>query len=477
MTLLVLAILLPFRSMRFMLKTNFRTSAVCLALLAWPALSAQHRAQAAPVPQTAAAPTVSQATRTTQADAVAQGAPPGTLAGVTFPDGPPAVSPAQQVTLAQAVATALRDNPQITQATHQVLSARNNLSGQRAPVNPTAGFANLNNTVTSINPADPSNYSFYGTVETSGRQRIRTQEARAQLEQSQADAQTIRLTVRQNATNAYIALQVANQSLLNEQEAYATSLRLRDLIRKQFELEAAPEADAIRAEIALTQEEQNLITAVGSVKQARATLNSQMGRAPDTPVDTSEPLAYTPLNVDLAQLQTRAELARPEIRSGEAQERELSATVKMQRSLYTPDLLLGTDARFRSVQLGFTAPLFDFGSIRGAVRKAREDVLAQRAETEQTRQQVRLGVQNAYDALQQARKSVLLYNNRERGILARSTSLLERVQQGYSLGASTVLDLITAQDTLRQARNSYYTALGNYRQAIAQVETAIGQPI
>lgn len=412
---------------------------------------------------------------------VAQGAPvPGqnpALAGITLPDAPPPVLPTQQITYAEAIAIALRNNPQINQTVHQILSARNNLSAQRSPLNPTVAFAGLNSTVGALSPFNLGNYAFYGTIETSGRQTFRTQTARALLEQTQADTSTTRLNVRQTTANAYIALQVANQSLLNEQQAYATSLRLRDLTRKQFELEAAPEVDAIRAEIALTQEEQNLLTAVGNVKQARANLNNELGRPPETPVDTADSLRFTPVTVDLPTLQKRAALGRPEVRSGEAIERELAATVKTERSQYYPDLILGTDGKFDQVQAGFTLPLFDFGAIRGAVRKAKEDVKVQKAVTEQTRQQVQLQVQNAYDTLQQARKAVVLYESKETGILMRSEFLLQRTQQGYTLGASTIIDLITAQDTLRQARNSYYTAIGNYQQAITQTESAIGQPL
>ena len=399
------------------------------------------------------------------------------VVSITFPDAPSPVAAEQKLTLAQALDMALRDNPQIAQATHQVRSARNNLSGQRAPLNPGFTFAGLNNTVSSFSPTSPANYGLTYTVETSGRQGIRTQEARAQLQQTEADAETTRLSVRHATVSAYISLQVAEQALRNEQEAYTTAFRLRDLTRKQFEIETAPEADAIRAEIALTQEEQNLITAVGGVKQARAALNTELGRSPDTPIASAEPLEFHLVAVDLNQLQRQAAQNRPEIRSSQANERALAATVKMQRSQYYPDLALGSDLRFQGVLVGFTAPLFDFGGIRGAVRKAREDVKAQEAQTEQTRQQVSLQVQNAYDALVQARKAVLLYENKSNGILPRSASLLQRTRQGYSLGASTILDLITAQDTLRQARNSYYTAIGNYQQAVAQVENATGQTL
>ena len=242
--------------------------------------------------------------------------------------------------------------------------------------------------------------------------------------------------MRQGTTSAYIALQVANQALLNEQQAYATDLRLRDLTRKQFELEAAPEADAIRAEIALTQEEQNLLTAVGNVKQARANLNAELGRPPDTPVDTADPLTFAPVTgrTGPPAAAGRANAPRTAIQSG--QERELAATVKMQRSQYYPDLLLGTDAAIPFGAAGaYRAPLRLWRPFGAAVRKAREDVRAQQAQTEQTRQQVRLQVQNAYDALEQARKAVLLYESKETGILTRSESLLAAHPAGVQPGS------------------------------------------
>ena len=58
------------------------------------------------------------------------------MKGIIFPDTPPTVSAAQKLSLAQALALALQDNPQIARARIRSLSARNNLSGQRAPLNP-----------------------------------------------------------------------------------------------------------------------------------------------------------------------------------------------------------------------------------------------------------------------------------------------------------------------------------------------------
>lgn len=368
----------------------------------------------------------------------------------------------------------MQHNPLLTASAHQVAGARANLSGQRVPVNPTLNYAGLNNTVASLNPGNPANYNIYYTLETSGRQRLRTHLARAQLQSTEADAETTRQTVRQATANAYIALQVANAALDNEKAAYETAKRLSDLTEKQFKLGAAPETNAIRSSLALTQEEQNLYTAVSSVLVARANLNIQMGRDADRPVDAAEPLTYTPITVKLDDLKQQALRSRPEIRSAEANRHTLQATVGMQRSQYYPDLILGTSGNFDQLQAGLTIPLFDFGSIRGSVNKAKEDVKVQEAQELQVREGVLLDVQTAHANLIAAQNTVQALQS---GALPRAESLLSRIEQGYKLGAGTILDLIDAQETLRTTRNAYYGAIGNYAQAVVQLERAVATPL
>lgn len=379
----------------------------------------------------------------------------------------------RKINLSQAIA-ASEHNPLLLAAIHQINGARANLSGQRVPINPTINYAGLNNTVASLNPGDLTNYNIYFPLETSGRQRWRTAQARAQLQGTEADVETTRLTVLQTVTSAYIDLQVANLTLGTERETYKTARRLSDLTEKQFQLGAASETNAIRSSIAMTQEEQNLLKAVNDVRLARANLNVQMGRSPDELVDAAEPLEYKPLTVQIETLQKLAVEMRPEIRSAEANKRALQANIGLQRSQYYPDLIFGTNGRFDELQLGLSMPLFDFGGVRGSVRKAKEDVKVQEAQAEQVRQSVRLDVEVAYLALARAQQ---LVNSFQNGILPRAESLFSRVGQGYKLGASTILDLIDAQQTYRAIRNDYYAAIGDYHRALAQLGRATGKPL
>jgi cobalt-zinc-cadmium efflux system outer membrane protein len=385
----------------------------------------------------------------------------------------PAVPQSQKITLDQAMQTAFQKNPLVQIAQHQVAGAKDNLYGQSKPLNPTISYAGVNNTVVTNDFGSSANYSVQATVETSGRLGLRTRQARAQLNATEADADTSRQTLRQSVASAYIDLQVADSALANEQSSYDTAQKLSDLTEKQFKLGAAPETNAIRAQVAVTQEEQNLIGAINTVRVARANLNIQMGLAPDEPVDAADPLDVTPVEINLKTLQEQSLQSRPEIRSAEANTNALKAAVGLERSQYYPDVIVA-GALDGTVGVGLSMPLFDFGGIRGSIGQAKEAVKAQEAQTEQVRQSVLLDDQTAYLSLIQAQKTLETFRS---GILPRTESLLNKVEQGYALGASTILDLIDAQQTYRSVRNDYYAALGDYRRALAQIERAAGSPI
>ena len=407
--------------------------------------------------------------------------PPVNAALPAVPDPPPVVPDAQKLTLAQAQEIATQNSPLLKVAAYQVAGARANFAGQRAPINPLFNVGGLNNsTGSSVGPLDlgnPSNYALIFTVETNGGMGWRTSQSRNQLLGTQADAETIRLAVRQAVANAYDDLQVANTALENEQSAFANVQRLADLTEKQFGLGAAPETNAIRTRIALTQEQSSVLKAINDVRAARTNLNLQIGRKPSDPVDAADPLTFKPVQLNLETLAAAADRQRSELRSADFNRRALQATVGLQRSQYYPNLFVGTDLRAirkGTFQFGLTLPLFDFGSIGNSVRKARQDVKAQEAQTTQVQQQVRADVETAFYNLTRSQGTVAAFQD---GILPRSASLLQRIQQGYALGASTILDLIDAQNTYRSARNDYASALGDYRRALAQLERAIGGPL
>ncbi len=215
-----------------------------------------------------------------------------------------------------------------------------------------------------------------------------------------------------------------------------------------------------------------MIQDVANVNSARAALRNQMGLPQNAPIDAVEPLAYKPEPAgDLADLTRRAELSRPELRSANANLESLKAVPGLERSQYFPNIFLARDfGNDGFIWVGVNIP-FDLGSIRGQVRKAEADVKTQRAQVEQERQSVDLDVRSSYINLVAAQKQVATY---EGGVMSMSQTLVDQIRHGYELGANTIVDVVTAENTYRSVESAYTIAVGNYIQALYTLRHSIG---
>lgn len=383
----------------------------------------------------------------------------------------------KRLSLRDAIDLAMSKGLAMESARVAVDGARANFQSQRVPVNPQFYIAGLNNTVASSHLGDGSNYDIVVTLETNGAIQWRSREAESQFLGAKADAQTTKIGVLQGVQDAYVNLQIANDLLVNEQAIYQSIADVAELTQQQFELGAASETNAIRAKVALTEEERNLLAAASAVHQARSAFNLQLSRPADEPVDVAEPLTFGAYHPSLDQLKVLAEQSRPELSSAKLGLDSLKAAVGLTRSQLYPQLFLGTDfsqVKAGGFQVGLAMPLFDLGSIRGAVQKAQKDVRAQELQIEQVKLGIVSDVVAAVDALELSKRTVEALRD---GTLPRAEMLRAKVREGYKLGASTILDVIDAENTYRAVRNEYSSALGDYNHALNQLERALGRSL
>ncbi len=128
----------------------------------------------------------------------------------------------------------------------------------------------------------------------------------------------------------------------------------------------------------------------------------------------------------------------------------------------------GTDSQ---VLLTGSYPLFDAGSVRGAVRIAQAQRDVAQNQLELVRQQVRLDVEQAYNT----RSTNLLAAGLAQAAVTAAQVNYDSVVAAQRQGIGTVLDITTAQATLTQAQNQYVTAVYNFYIADAQLQRALGR--
>ena len=119
----------------------------------------------------------------------------------------------------------------------------------------------------------------------------------------------------------------------------------------------------------------------------------------------------------------------------------------------------------------FTLPIFDFGSIGREKKAAQAEVRAQESQLELLRQQAATQVEQALIRLQQQRQTALRYRTE---IVPLALDLLRKTGIGYAAGASTYLEVLDAQRTLRQVQTEYLQALVGTRIGEAALENALG---
>lgn len=390
----------------------------------------------------------------------------GLSVGVARTQTPPA-----PLTVEEAVATALRQNPLRRAAISATEAAGAGVGAARALANPAITIAP---TIAGAMGSDEE-LSVIQPLEISGTRSARAGVARAELRAAQSDAVVSARDLVREVKFAYYELARAREVLALQQESVAIAEEFERIARRQVELGARPGIDLTQLQVESTRARQLQAQAETDVRVAEVTLNTLMGRLPQTPIPAVSRLALsltTPASVEEA-LARRAEIAVEEARL-----EALRHQARLVRAEGRPDLALfgrlesfTRAPRVGGVGLGMTLPLLDYGSRRHRLRQSRHLAEAQAARVEVLRRQVRLDVEAALARLRTAEQ--LLHRYQE-GLLDQARRLAEAERTRFQTGAGSPLAVLEAQRTYRSVLSDYYGALAAHEQALAELEWATG---
>lgn len=300
-------------------------------------------------------------------------------------------------------------------------------------------------------------------------------------------AYTVDLSVEQQFFAALAAREsedAARTQLQQAQEELVAS-------RRRVIAGAATASDSLRSAQAVAQAQLALATAQSNRRDANAALTRLVGSDVPLAASLTDPtvLAMDTVHVDSAAVVARAQIA-PTVNQAQAQLSVAHANRQVARAAYFPTVNVGysrggsgLDSRFGfggdpfaySGQLNFSLsyPLFNQFSREASVAQATVAENNAAATLRDTRlQATQLSVQYI-DALRLGQLQVAVQN----ATIAAAQEDLRVQRQRYDLGLSTIVDVLTAQTALNQARADLITARNTVRLAAARIETLIGQPL
>ncbi len=283
------------------------------------------------------------------------------------------------------------------------------------------------------------------------------------------------LAARESESAASAQVQQADQQLK------ASSGRLR--------AGAATISDSLRAVVALGNARLAILTAQNNLRVANATLSRLVASPTIVTAVTADTLDQNVRIPDLAELTSLVERA-PAIEQADAQLSAAHAGVRSAKSAFLPTVNMnfnrsgsGLDPKFgigdqrysynQNLSFSLNFPLFN--GLNREVSVARAIVAEDVAEVA-LRDAKYLARQTLVQSLGQmttAREQVDIQITS----VAAATEDLRVQQRRYELGATTLLDLLTSQTQLDNARTSLIRARYDYRVAKAQLEALIGRDL
>jgi outer membrane protein len=273
---------------------------------------------------------------------------------------------------------------------------------------------------------------------------------------------------------------MSTRNLLAAQQASLKEARANlEAAQHRHDVGLATIADVLQAKTAVSQAQLALETTQGALATVRASLAVAMGLPANAPYDVGTPpqpsIGTVAVSVDT--LIAEAVRDRPDLQQAEAAARGSRATVAATRAAGLPALTLnGNAGRVYSdvsaftggsygVSLSLSVPIFSGFSQQYSVQGAKALADAAQARADGLKQQVVQQVFTSYYALHTATQQVRTADD----LLASATESEQVARGRYQQGVGTIIDLLTAQRALADARAQQAQARWTWLGALARL--------
>ena len=392
-----------------------------------------------------------------------------------------------RLTLPEAVALALADNPDIALTRHRQQSATASIKAARGRFLPSLqGNAGSSENFRQQSSSNGSNeYQnadlqltanlnlFNGFADNAG-----LDASRQQLQAADANLQHQRQTLAFTVASRFIAVlsndeltQVAAQNLQSQQD-------LEHQIKAFYKAGVRTVTDFYQQQAATAQAEFRLLDARRNLQVGKLQLLQALGRAPTTAIEALPPdtqsLNKKLENLDLAQSVAQALAARNDLRAQQKQIAAARQQIRVAEAGYLPTLDLQAtggssynnavsgggfagqldDNRSVSLGLKLAVPIFDRNQTRSSVAQARISAADAASNLLKLQQQVGLEVGQALADYQRARQQLTTAGRQ----LDYARQALTASEGRYKVGAATWVELSTARTTFVQAQGDEVSA-------------------
>lgn len=333
------------------------------------------------------------------------------------------------------------------------------------------------------NAADNFNTSIgaYWPIYNGNQTRIGIQQATLNREISLMESARAGHTVIARVAAAYTGVLMARAHLDVVQKSLETARAHLAMIRSRHESGIVVKSDLLRAQVHVSELEQQHLLAENRMEIARSALNTAMGAPLTQSVRLADPLLITETEGEEAAWIEKALQQRPDLSAIRVQEQIAQAEVNKAKAGRMPKLgLLGT-YELNSEDFGDSGDSYTLGAvlqldlytgnrISAQTREAMANLQAVEAMRNSLELQIRFETRQAF--LQTVSAWNRIYVSKK--AVAQAEEGLRIVSSRYEAGLFPLVSLLDAELALQQARTNYQKALHDYQSARIQLALASG---
>jgi outer membrane protein TolC len=427
-----------------------------------------------------------------------------------LPPNANAAEPALFLSLAEAIQTAVENNPEMTAAESQVEAAETRVrqmqSGFYPQLSLSETFQQTTNPVgafgTKLNQAaitqqdfapdrlnDPDAVNNFITalnldwpLYSGGQTRIGLAQARENRQGSELVLKRTRQHVIAKTARAYVGLLLAHKHVEVIRQALETARANLAMVDSRFRGGFVVKSDLLRAQVRIAELEQELLTAESRIDIAEAVLAASMG--------TSDRLRYRPANPleqcrqvegDRRYWIEEALLQRPDLEQVRLQEAIAEKEIDKTRAAHLPDVNLFGSYEVNSEDFSDTADNYSVGAMVRLNLYSGHRLSAQTAEARAAHRRIGAVIKNMELGVQVETEQAFLEANSAWQRIGVADKAVDQAEEGlrivknrYNSGLLTIVGLLDAEVSLQQARTRHFRALHDYKVSRIQLALAAG---
>jgi outer membrane protein len=404
---------------------------------------------------------------------------------------------ATKITLDDALDRALRRSPQVAQSEQTVLNAyeaRRTTVGSFLPslstsssmsVRPASRF---DETLQEIVSGSANSYSAglnSGVTLFRGGQRFSDFRRNTKdIEAAEARREDQRFAVGLQ-TKQFFFTALEQEELLEVAESRLDqALQSLELTRSRFVGQEATASDTLRARLEFVNSRQAVLTAESNLRAGRFALGRQIGLSePVIPVSPGN-LDPSPLPMSEEEMIQLAENGSPSVIAAEASRLSAEASLSSAKAAWLPSFSANGSYNWSNQQFGFDGgrtswgigfsmsyPLFNGFNRESSIARAGNAYQVARLQDDDARLAARQQVDGALRALETAERAIAIAQ--EAVVVAEEDLRITRIR--YRENVAIILDVVTSQIALDQARVDLVRSRFNYVIARAQLEAVLGR--